>query len=308
MDTTKSILQEIEYALPSGEHIQFSMKRDDLIDNLISGNKWRKLNYNIEQARHLKKSGVLTFGGAYSNHLVATAKAGSLFGLKTIGIVRGEELTPTSNDTLKQCAEFGMELLFVPRSEYQERGSYEYQSCLKDQFQDYLIIPEGGANFHGVVGCQEIMLETANDFDHIVVASGTGTTAAGILLSIPDQSNLHVYSALKGEFLLKDITGLLKGILYNDEVVDTYINQLTFSSDSLFGGYGKWNQELIDFIQDFYHQTGVKLDPIYTGKAVYKMIHCSRIFAHQSKVLFIHTGGIQGVKGVEQKLGYQLFI
>lgn len=304
-----SIVQRIKYAPRNGEHISFWIKRDDLIHKDISGNKWRKLKYNIEEAKHQKKEGILTFGGAYSNHLLATAKACQMNKLKCIGLIRGEELNPNSNSTLSNCQSMGMEFLFINRSEYRKKNDYDYLARIKSQFDNYYIVPEGGANFHGVIGCQEILQSTANDFDHVFVSAGTGTTTAGVVLSVPERTTVHSIPVLKGSFMAKDISALMYAVTYNQNFVNERMRQLTVHENYHFGGYGKWNEELIHFIQDFYKQTNVKLDPIYTGKAMFGLVDLmnkNKISSRQ-KILFIHTGGLQGISGVEEKLSYQLF-
>lgn len=309
MDTTLSILQKVRYSVHDSEPFSFYIKRDDLIDPIISGNKWRKLKYNVVQAKHKNAEGMLTFGGAYSNHLVATAKVCAEQGLKSIGIVRGEELTAQSNDTLRKCEAFGMELRFIARAVYKERNSYAFIKQLQYDNKDFIIIPEGGANFYGVIGCQEILKETSNDFDHIYIAAGTGTTAAGVALSMSSKTKLHVISALKGDFLRTEITQLIN-LVYNDkEATQELMKRITIRSDDVFGGYGKWNTELIDLMQAFHAETALKTEPIYTGKVLYNLfqdIEKNKNLAKE-KVLFVHTGGLQGLSGVEEKQGYQLY-
>ena len=309
MDTTVSILQKVRYSDQESEPFEFNVKRDDLIDPVISGNKWRKLKYNIAQAEHKNAKGIITFGGAFSNHLVATAKACAEHDLLSIGIVRGEELNETSNETLKKCAFYGMELRFVSRSDYKKRNDYTFIKNLQYEEPDYFMVPEGGANFYGVIGCQDILKETQNHYDHIYVSAGTGTTAAGIALSMHPESKLHIVSALKGDFL-KDETAKLINLVFNDEEATAMLMQrVSFTSDTYFGGYGKWDRSLINLIQSFYGETGLKLEPIYTGKVLNKMLadRKDNLISEEDKVLLVHTGGLQGVSGIERKLGYQLF-
>lgn len=309
MDTKVSILQKVRFSDQESEPFAFYVKRDDLIDPVISGNKWRKLKYNVAQAKHKNAKGIITFGGAFSNHLVATAKACADHDLSSIGIVRGEELTETSNETLKKCSYYGMELRFISRSEYKKRNDYTFIKKLQYQDPDYVMIPEGGANFYGVVGCQEILKETPNHFDHIYVSAGTGTTAAGIALSMHFESQLHIVSALKGDFLRDEIAKLINSVFNDTEATAKLMQRITFTSDTHFGGYGKWNDTLIDVLQSFYAQTDLKLEPIYTGKVLSKMLNDRKenLITEEDKVLFVHTGGLQGISGVERKLGYQLF-
>jgi len=298
MDTSLSILQKVRFSLENCEPFTFWIKRDDLIDPIVSGNKWRKLKYNLEKAKHQKSIGILTFGGAFSNHLIATAKACQLNGLKSIGIVRGDELKIDSNDTLKMCHELGMDLRFVSRSDYKKRNEYDYLYQLRDQYSQYYIVPEGGANFYGAIGCQEILQETPNDFDHIYLAGGTGTTAVGVLSAVPDKIKVHLVSALKGDFLADEVLRGLQKLSYNEAESLSSYKQLVLNTDHHFGGYGKVNQELLDFINDFYKQTEIPLDPIYTGKAMYALMqdYNAGLISKNEKCLFIHTGGLQGAK------------
>lgn len=298
MDTSRSILQKVRFSLENCEPFTFWIKRDDLIDPVISGNKWRKLKYNVEKAKQQKSKGILTFGGAYSNHLIATAKACELSGLKSIGVVRGDELTNESNATLKKCTEFGMELQFVSRSDYKKRYEYDYLYQLRNRFSQFFIVPEGGANFYGAVGCQEILQETPNDFNRVYLAGGTGTTAVGVISSAPEVTKVHLISALKGNFLGDEVLKGLRNLSYNEAESASSYKQLILNTNHHFGGYGKVNQELISFINTFYQQTDIPLDPIYTGKAMYAMLQDYKegLISKDGKCLFIHTGGIQGAK------------
>ena len=299
-DTTTSRLDEIVYLDKlSKKPFTFYVKRDDLIDPLVSGNKWRKLKYNVEQSRHKSCDGILTFGGAYSNHLVATAKACHRAGLRSVGFVRGEELTPDSNPTLIDCASFGMELVFVSRDEYRQKEDWDYINGVRHGFPSFHIVPEGGANFYGVIGCQEILKETTNDFDHVFLSAGTGTTAAGVILSAGAHTKIHVVSALKGDFMEDQVTKMLNSVCFDEELVSELKEKTVFEDSTHFGGYAKTTLELTEFISDFEAQTSLSLDPVYTGKAMYCLIDQWRkgIIKDQKKVLFIHTGGLQGKRG-----------
>lgn len=296
-DTGKSLLERVSYTDSATlKVLDLYVKRDDLIDPLVSGNKWRKLKYNIEQAQHKQCNGVLTFGGAHSNHLVATAKACRRAGLKSVGFVRGEELTSDSNDTLRDCNVLGMDLVFLSRQEYRDKADWEYINQLRNGFPTFHIVPEGGANFYGVVGCQEILKQTGNDFDHIFLSAGTGTTAAGVILSADAHSTVHVVSALKGNFMEAEVTKLLNSVCFDEDLVRELKSKTRFLNDYHFGGYAKVTDELTEFMADFEKQTAIPLDPIYTGKAMFSLINewkRGSLSEHQ-KILFIHTGGLQG--------------
>lgn len=304
--TSNSILEKVRLPIGKGEPFSFEVKRDDLIHSVISGNKWRKLKYNILQVEHRKNQGVLTFGGPYSNHLIATAKATNIAGLKSIGIVRGDELNNESNATLRHCAELGMQLVFISRSEYRSKDEPAYLKNLHSQYPNFFIVPEGGRNYYGVIGCQEILTETNNDYDHVYLAGGTGTTGAGLLLGSKPNSKIHVVSALKGDFLRNEIKQLLYLVLNDSEMVELYMDRLLVHNDSHFGGYAKVPLELTDYINSVYHRSALKLDPIYTSKAFYKMEedYNSGLILNGEKVIFIHTGGLQGAEPWSSKIDF----
>jgi 1-aminocyclopropane-1-carboxylate deaminase len=187
-DTKKSIIQKVELPFLNRKGIELFVKRDDLIDDFVSGNKWRKLKYNLALAKANNSAGVLTFGGAYSNHLLATVAACEKMGVPAIGIVRGEELNRNSNSVLSRCATLGMDLQFISRNEYALIHDRMYHEELLAKFPNFHIVPEGGANYYGIIGCQEILSETPNNYDHIFVAQGTTTTSAGLVFGLPAHS------------------------------------------------------------------------------------------------------------------------
>ena len=262
-------------------HVEVFMKRDDLIHPFISGNKWRKLKYNIEKCRDAGARAIVTFGGAYSNHLIATAAACAMASIDCIGVVRGDELSATSNYVLRLCAEFGMDLQFVSRQ------AYANKSTLQNDFvqQGYYVIPEGGANAEGRKGCHEIV----NDYglyDHVLVAVGTGTTFIGIIEASNEQSCIHGISAVGG------------GAYLTSEVEQkTNYTNWKLHTEYAFGGFGKFNSDQTDFNKQFAKETGILLDPIYTGKmmrGLYDLIQKGVIEPSQ-RVLCIHTGGLTGL-------------
>src|SRR5690606_6414560 len=171
--------------------------RDDLIHAEVSGNKWRKLKYHLKQFEALKKGRIITFGGAFSNHLLATASACCEQRIPVIGIVRGEELTPASNPVLKRCVELGMQLVFVSREEYALRGMKEYHEDLVLQYPNSYVIEEGGAGYYGMIGCQEVMAGITEPAEHVFVAQRTTTTSCGILLGLGDETQ-HIDPVLNG--------------------------------------------------------------------------------------------------------------
>ena len=303
-DVSKSLLQKLELNELNTQSIELFVKRDDLIDEHVSGNKWRKLKFNVEQAKSLKKNGILTFGGAYSNHLVATAAACHKSGLKAIGIVRGDELNETSNPTLRQCVDFGMELHFVSRLDYAARYEKSYHEELNFEFPNYLIVPEGGANYYGMIGCQEILKETPNDFDYVFVAQGTTTTSIGLALAIPENTNLMVVPVLKGFDSLGEMKSLLGYTGFEVSMIEDVLAKVIVLDEYHFGGYGKYTDELLDFMEQIYSGTQLPLDPIYTGKVLYAIQDwVLKNDIKNKRILFIHTGGIQGGNTIAKKEG-----
>ena len=308
MDTKRSILQEIRIPDFERRGISLFIKRDDLIDPEVSGNKWRKLKYNIALCTSKKKDGILTFGGAYSNHLVATAAACKNANLKALGLVRGEELSVESNSTLKRCSELGMELKFISREEYALRNDKAYHETLGADFPSLQLVPEGGANYYGMIGCQEIMREFEVVFDHIFLAQGTTTTSCGIVFGTKAGQKVHAVPVLKGFDSLEEMKSLFAKTGIDSETVSDILERVVIHPNAHFGGYAKFDEELIDFIRVFELQHSIKLDPIYTGKAMFELMRQLESPAFDnSKVLFIHTGGLQGIAGVERKLGETLF-
>ena len=308
MDIKRSILQEIKTESFARRGISLYVKRDDLIDPEISGNKWRKLKYNIALCESKMKAGILTFGGAYSNHLVATAAACKKANLRSIGFVRGEELNPESNSTLKRCAELGMELVFISREVYAMRNDKGYHETVGADFPTMQLVPEGGANYYGIVGCQEILKEIEPEIDHVFIAQGTTTTSCGILFGSNEKQHIHVVPALKGFDSVAEMNALFWKTGIDKETIGDLMARVLVHGDAHFGGYAKHTPELIEFIRAFYREHDIKLDPIYTGKAMFEMMRQLESPKFDGKsILFIHTGGLQGIPGVEKQLGEKLF-
>jgi 1-aminocyclopropane-1-carboxylate deaminase len=286
METTN---QQIHLPLPNG--IELFLKRDDLLHPIISGNKFRKLKYNLEEARQLNHTVLLTFGGAFSNHILAVAGAGAEFGFKTIGVIRGEELENKihENPTLAKAKELGMQFYFVSRTEYRSKEEGGFISDLERKFGAFYLIPEGGTNQFAIKGCEEILTDTDKEyFTHITCAVGTGGTISGLINTSTENQLLIGFSSLKGAFLSDVIRNFV--VKTNWSINDAYH----------FGGYGKVNDELITFLNSFYSQTNIPLDPVYTGKMVYGVLDLIKMgyFPPNSKILMIHTGGLQGIKGM----------
>lgn len=308
IDTQKSVLQRIELKDWKNRGIEVSVKRDDLLDEAISGNKWRKLYYNLQQALHQKSAGIFTFGGAYSNHLLAVAKACSLLGIPSLGFVRGEELTPASNHTLEECSAYGMKLEFLSRELYRLRNDKMFIDELKTEYPAYYAIPEGGANFYGMIGCQEIWKELPGDIDHVFVAQGTTTTSCGLLMGAGENTTIHAVPVLKGFEVKETMQKQLVYALFDEELTDSLLERVCLHDTYHFGGYGKYTEELLTFIQQIYAATGIPLDPVYTAKAFFAMYNeLEQPCYDGQKVLFYHSGGIQGCKSVEEKEKIRFF-
>jgi 1-aminocyclopropane-1-carboxylate deaminase len=274
--------------------IKLFIRREDLIHSFVSGNKLRKLKYNLLQAKKENYNTLLTFGGAFSNHIAATAYAGKENGYKTIGVIRGEELISKidKNPTLKFAQECGMKFVFVSRENYRLKISEDFIAELNKNLGSFYLVPEGGTNELAIKGCEEILSKEDDIYDFICCSIGTGGTILGLINSSNSAQKVLGFPALKGNFLQEDIRKFAKND--NWDII----------SDYHFGGYGKVSKELIIFINDFYNKNAIPLDPIYTGKMVFGVIDLisKNYFPENSKILLIHTGGIQGIKGMNMKL------
>ena len=284
--------QKVLTSFPNAISVQ--IKREDLIHPFVSGNKFRKLKYNLLQAKTENHDTLLTFGGAFSNHIAAVAFAGKEKGFKTIGIIRGDELEGkvAENPTLSFAQNCGMQLEFISREEYRLKSEVSFIGNLKQKFGSFYLIPEGGTNDLAIKGCQEILTPEDADFDYICCSIGTGGTISGIINSVLPHQKVLGFPALKGDFLKEEICNFVQN--ENWELLTDYH----------FGGYGKVNEELIQFINQFYTENQIPLDPIYTGKMVFGVIDLiqKNYFPAESKILLIHTGGIQGIQGMNMKL------
>ncbi len=282
----------------AGTNISLYIKREDLLHPFVSGNKFRKLKYNLLEAKKINAKTILTFGGAFSNHIAAVAAAGKLLGFHTIGVIRGEELgvdlekTLANNPTLRFAKEQGMQFHFITREEYREKDSSEFIENLKSKFGDFYLIPEGGTNELAVKGCEEIIGKEESNFDIICCPVGTGGTISGIINASQNNQQVWGFPALKGDFLHAEIEKF---------TVKTNWKLIT---DYHFGGYAKVNQDLINFINDFKRKYHISLDPIYTGKMIFGIFDLLEKSAipENSRILAVHTGGLQGIEGMNQQL------
>ena len=293
-------LQKVTDSLLEEKGLDVFIKREDLIHDRISGNKWRKLHYNLKEAAAKKYATLLTFGGAHSNHIVATAFAGKQFGFQTIGLIRGEATQPL-NPTLHYAEECGMQLRYLNRKDYQDKTSKEFAKKYLLDFSEYYLIPEGGTNLLGVKGCEEILSDVEIDFDFVCCAVGTGGTISGLINSLKSDQRALGFPSLKGADFL------------NEEIA-IYANnsQWNLNLDYHFGGYAKVNSVLINFINYFKKTHHIPLDPVYTGKMLFGLWELIEkdYFRRGSTIIAIHTGGIQGIVGMNQRIknkGLQIF-
>ena len=274
-------------------NVQLWIKRDDLLaprlNDPLCGNKWRKLQHNLARAKQQGYSKLLTFGGAFSNHLAAVASAGHHFGFQTIGLVRGEAV---ENPTLELAQRNGMELHFISRTAYRRKQEADFLQDIKNRFGPVFILPEGGTNTAALHGCaelaREILQQVPSSPTHLAVACGTGGTAAGLIHGLAGQSQLLGVAVLKGGFMSKEVR--------------THLDSLSLSADNWsvaddyhHGGYARRSRALDAFIQSFYEEQRILLDPIYTGKLFYALYDLLEqgYFPEGSRVVGIHTGGLQ---------------
>ena len=289
-----SPIMEIKSEILDTKNIALFVKREDLIHPWLSGNKYRKLKYNILKAKSNDKTTFVTFGGAFSNHIVATAGAGKLYGLKTLSIIRGE--IDEDNPTLSFCREMGMQLIPVSRQAYRNKESSEEIKNIIQRFPDVYLVPEGGTNTLALQGVSEMLSEIYAQMQAIPIAivlpCGTGGTAAGMLINPDLKSRVLAFSSLKSNHLYDEIINLANG--KNQEF-------LTVINDYHFGGYGDWDNTLLDFISQFEIEHNIPLDHVYNGKTMYGLLDMIKndYFNPGTSICYIHTGGLQGRAGLE---------
>lgn len=295
------LTQEIDLPILRENGIRLSVRRLDMVHPLVSGNKFFKLKYNIAEAKRQGKNTLLTFGGAFSNHIHAVAAAGKILGFKTIGVIRGEETFPL-NPTLRFATEAGMRLHYVDRESYRIKTQETFLESLKEQFGEFFLIPEGGTNAYAIRGTKEILLAEDEHFSHIAVAIGTGGTLAGIAGSLFSHQTLLGFSSLKGLSIQNEISQHMELHQIQSRGAVRILDQYHF------GGYAKHKPELLDFMLDFFAQTGIALDPVYTGKMMFGILDQVKkgAFSPGSNILAMHTGGLQGVLGFNERFGTRL--
>jgi len=303
-------LQELSAEWLSRKKVNLFIKRDDLLSfpeaPEFRGNKWRKMKYNLLAAKKAGHHTLLTFGGAYSNHIAATAAAGKLFGFKTIGIIRGEETLPL-NPTLRRAKENGMQFYYVTRRDYRKKKEPDFNQWLHQLFSDFYTIPEGGSNTLALKGCQELGREINQRVNnekplYITSACGTGGTFAGLISAFAPETQAIGFSALKGDFMEEEVRRFLEGFSHSSTASWQINNRYHF------GGFARYKPGLIHFMQDFYDTFQIPLDPLYTGKMLYglKELISSGYFPEGAQIVAVHTGGIQGIEGFNQRHGLAL--
>ena len=277
--------------------VKVDLLRIDEVDAGISGNKWWKLKYNLEKMQASGMTQLVTFGGAFSNHIAATAAAGKRYQIKTTGIIRGEEHLPL-NPTLSLAVEFGMKLIYCDRATYREikKGGKGFDKWYGKE--DIFILPEGGSNELAVKGCSEILDERSQDYDVICCPVGTGGTLSGLIIGSNGQQEVIGFSALKG------------GRFLNDDIRD-FLNKAGSSNSNWTveenyhrGGFAKVDRGLFDFVKQFRKTQDIQLDYIYNGKMMMgltELINSGR-FKSGTKILAIHSGGVQGNLGIERRM------
>jgi len=282
----KTDIQELKSQIFEQSGIKLLIKREDQNHPFVSGNKWWKLKYNLEQALDAGQTTLLTFGGAYSNHIYATAAAAHELGLKSIGIIRGEETLPL-NPTLSFAKASAMQLQYVSREAYRNKTETLFIEQLHKQFGDFCLIPEGGTNELAVKGCAEFakQLRDEVDFDYLCLPVGTGGTIAGMIEGLDESKKIIGFPSLKGALFL-------------EEEIKKYTSKRNWQLvyDYHFGGYAKVTKELTEFMDQFEKQFNIPLDPIYTSKMMFGVIELikKKFFQEGSTILAIHTGGLQG--------------
>ncbi|WP_026969623.1 1-aminocyclopropane-1-carboxylate deaminase/D-cysteine desulfhydrase [Algoriphagus terrigena] len=301
LDAESTPLQYLSHSLLSEKEVELAVLRLDKVHQEVSGNKYFKLKYNLAEAKKLGEKTILTFGGAFSNHIYATASAAHTAGFHSIGIIRGED-ADRGNSTLAHAQKKGMQLHFADRESYRMKNSAGFREKLRAQFGDFYLIPEGGTNEIAITGTKEILDEAHAIFSHVCLSIGTGGTFAGLAASLRSHQCLIGFSSLKGDFIFREIEELLTKYHIQSP------GNLEIRTEYHFGGYGKTKPELINFMRWFYSEFGIPLDPIYTGKmafGVWDLVEKDH-FPKGSTILLIHTGGLQGNAGFFEQTGIDL--
>jgi len=272
---------------------EITVKRFDEMHPTTNGNKWFKLMFNLDEMKRRGAKQLVTFGGAFSNHIYSTAATAKELGLHAVGIIRGEEPKDYS-PTLLFAKECGMELCFISRADYEERNSEEMKAWVYEKWESAFLVPEGGSNYLGMNGAMQMVSEEDFKFDNWLVAAGTGTTAAGLLVQSKPHQKVWIYSALKGEnYMRNEIRNKLIYFFHDEVAADEVLDRAIVFSEDEFGGYGKSNSELIEFIQEMNKTHQLPLDVVYTGKLMHSFFVQNKK-PNEGSVLMFHTGGLQG--------------
>ncbi len=283
---TQTPIQEIHDPLFDKARVRVLVKREDLNHPYVFGNKWWKLKYNLEEAKRLGHKTLLTFGGAYSNHIFSTAAAARELGFESIGIIRGEETLPV-NSTLTFAKSCGMTLKYVTREAYRQKTNPDFFEKLHLELGDFFLIPEGGTNTLAVKGVDEFAQTLGEEFDYLCCAVGTGGTLSGLISGLNSSIEILGFPVLKGgEFLKNEVENLIGSGHTNWKLITKYH----------FGGYGKSTDDLSKFLHHIRSRHDLPLDHVYTAKALYGIYDLIKKgnFQVDSRILFLHTGGLQG--------------
>jgi len=296
IDERLAVIQPLNKFWYKNKVAALDMLRLDLLHPVISGNKWFKLRLNIAHAVDHGFRTIVTPGGGYSNHLIATAYAAKRFGIKCVGVVRGkyDVLTPT----LKACKDAGMELLFTTQEDYRNRHEPDWAKHIVSHFDEIFMIPEGGANEWGRAGAGLLSRFIDHSYTHIAVSVGTGTTLIGLRNKIGEEQQLLGFVPMKKGTYLEGYIG--------GHVAEGKNKNWRLFDDWHLGGFGKWNDELLVFMNDFYRENNIPLDIVYTSKMIYGIsdLLTNNFFSSCDRILCIHTGGLQGNSSVEGSLCY----
>ena len=290
-------IQAISCKVSNQAGVKLYMARVDKIHPLASGNKYYKLKPNIEYAKQQGHKQILSFGGAYSNHIHALALFAHAQGLETIGIIRGEP-EYAKNPTMQDVLSAGMTLEFVDRQEYRLRTDNDYLANLQQRYPDALIIPEGGSSQRAVASCRQLMHEINNNIscDIVTAACGTGATFAGLASGLSEHQTAIAYSALRDDSLQDSINSFLE---------NEGKKEVRYSIESAaFGGFAKLNREMLDFILEWLDDTDILLDPIYTGKMAFRLLEQIKEgqFSPDTSICMVHSGGLQGWRGMKRRV------
>jgi len=294
-------LQKVDHPLFQQQGVELYIKREDLIHPLISGNKWYKLKHNLQYAKQQGFSRLVSFGGAFSNHLHALAFAGQQFGFETIGIIRGELIQPF-NPTLTDAQQWGMQFEFLSRAAYRCRHDAEFVAQLVEKYEPCFVIPEGGANQWALKGCADIVAgidQQLPEYDYLCLPCGTGATLAGVTAAASHNTKVLGFSALKGAVSLGDE---ISNMIF--EFSPDNFTQWQLLDEFHCGGFAKLSPQLVTFMRWWQQQTGIELDPVYTGKMMMGLCELLKrdYFPAGSKIVAVHTGGMQGVRGMQEQM------